>query len=110
MYLCCADFANFFILVTRHTLVWKAILVAVFFLCPVTDISATVAPIGVKFCMMVHIGPGQIFSPFGGGAPEMPKSEIFGLMFDHLTANISKTVHRSAACQLKLNISSTRAF
>jgi len=32
-----------------------------FFLCPVTDISATVAPIGVKFCMMVHIGPSQIY-------------------------------------------------
>jgi len=25
------------------------------FLCPVTDISATVAPIGVKFYMVVHI-------------------------------------------------------
>ena len=40
------------------------ILVAVF-LCPVTDISATVAPIGMKFCMMLHIGLGQIFSPLG---------------------------------------------
>jgi len=29
-----------------------------FFLCLVTYISAMVAPIGVKFCMMVHIGPG----------------------------------------------------
>jgi len=29
-----------------------------FFLCPVTDISATVTPIGVKFFKMVHIGPG----------------------------------------------------
>ena len=25
--------------------------------CPVTDTSATVAPIGVKFCMMVHNVP-----------------------------------------------------
>jgi len=40
-----------------------------FFCYPVTDISATVAPIGVKFCMKVHIGPGQIFSPFGDGTP-----------------------------------------
>jgi len=39
-----------------------------FFLCPVTDISAMVAPIGVKFCATVRIGPGQI-SPFGGGNP-----------------------------------------
>ena len=31
----------------------------VFLLCPVTDISDStmVAPIGVKYCMMVHIGP-----------------------------------------------------
>jgi len=42
---------------------------AVFLLCPVTAISAMVAPIGVKFCMMVRIGPGHIFSPFGGGTP-----------------------------------------
>jgi len=42
---------------------------ALVFLCPVTDISATVALwIGVKFCMMVHIDPGQIVSPFGGSA------------------------------------------
>ena len=34
-----------------------------FFVCPVTDISATVTPIGVKFCIMVHIGPEQVFSP-----------------------------------------------
>jgi len=53
-------------IITRHTLVWKGIiLVAVFFLCPITHISATVAPIGVKFSMMVRIGPGQIFCLFG---------------------------------------------
>ena len=28
-----------------------------------------VAPIGVKFCMMVHIGSGQKVSRFGGGIP-----------------------------------------
>jgi len=58
-------------------------LVAVFFLCPVrpTDISATVAAIGVKLCTMVHIGPEQVFSPFGGGNPGIPKSEILGLNF-----------------------------
>ena len=67
-------------LVTRHTLVWKGILVAVFFLCPITDISVTVAPIGVKclYDMMVYIGPGQIFSPFGSGTPMVPKIQNFG--------------------------------
>ena len=48
------------------------------FLCVsfVTDISAMVAPIGVQFCMMGHICPGSVFFPFGGGAPEISKSEI----------------------------------
>jgi len=62
---------------TRHTLVWKAILIAVFSLCQVTDISATVTPIGVKFCTMVYIGPAHIFSPFGGGAPKRSSNPKF---------------------------------
>ena len=54
---------------TRHTErsgVWKSgpVLVSLCVLCPVTDISATVAPIGVKFRTMIHIGPGQVFSSF----------------------------------------------
>ena len=56
-------------------------MIAVFFLCPVTDISATVTPIGVKFYMAVHIGPGQIFSPFGSGTPEDPQIRNFGAKF-----------------------------
>jgi len=55
-------------IVTRHTLVWKVILVTVFFLCPITDISTTVALIGVKVCVMVHIGPGPVF-PILGAVP-----------------------------------------
>jgi len=38
--------------------------IAKFLFCTVTDISATVTLIDVKFCMMVCIGPGQISSPF----------------------------------------------
>ena len=39
------------------------------------DILAAVAPIGAKFCMMVHIGPGTMFSTLGGGTPKgSPKS------------------------------------
>ena len=34
--------------------------------CPGTDISATVPPIGVNFCMMVQLCPRPVFSPFGG--------------------------------------------
>jgi len=55
-----------------------------FFSLSVTDISATVAPIGVKFCVMVHIGPGHIFFPFGGGIPGILKSEFLGLSFGHI--------------------------
>jgi len=76
----------------------------VFFLCPVTDISATVALIGVKFCTMVHIGLRQVFSPFEGGTPRgAPESEILGLNFGRLIPNISKTVSRNVTCQLKLD-------
>jgi len=48
-------------------------LVAVFFLCPVTDISATVAPIGVKFCMMCTYRSRTDLSPFRSGSTEIPK-------------------------------------
>ena len=68
------------------------------------------APIGVKFCLMVNTGPGQAFSPFGGGVPRVsPTPEILGLNFGRLTANISKTVNRRVTCQLQLNIISTTA-
>jgi len=67
----------------------------------------SLAPICMKLCMMVHIGPGQKVSPFGvGRCPQ----RILGLNFGHLTANISKTVSRSVTCQLELNISSTKPF
>jgi len=55
---------------TRHTLVWQGTKFAVFFLCPVTDISATVALIGVEFCRVVDMGPRQVFSSFWGGTPK----------------------------------------
>jgi len=54
--------------ITRHMLV---------FFCPVTDISATVAPIGVKFCMMVYIGPREIFSPLRAVPPETPNPKFW---------------------------------
>jgi len=31
-----------------------------------TDISATVTPSGVKFCMMIELCPERCFSPIGG--------------------------------------------
>jgi len=71
---------------------------------------ATVAPIGVKFCMMVHIGPGQIFTFWGCISRGTPTSETLGLNFGHLTANISKTVSRGVTMSIELNISSTRTF
>ena len=43
-----------------------------FFLCPVTDISATVAPIGVKFCMMCTYRSRTDLSPFRRVAPRSP--------------------------------------
>jgi len=97
---------------TCRTLVWHGTKFAVFFLCSaVADVSATVAPIGVKFCIMVHIGLGQVFSLLGAVPPGDPKCDILGLNFGHLNTNISKTVSRCVTCQLELNVSwSTRAF
>jgi len=42
--------------------------------------SATVAPIGVQFCMVVYIGPRQINLPFEpeGGIPEKSQNPTFG--------------------------------
>jgi len=34
------------------------------FVCPGTDMSATVRPIGVKFCIMVELHPWRVFSAF----------------------------------------------
>jgi len=60
-----------------------------------------VEPISLKFCMKVHIGPRQIFSPFWGSTPGIPKSEFFGLDFDHFTANRSKTLSRSVYMSIR---------
>ena len=44
----------------------------------VTTIPVAVAPIDEKFCMMIRVRPGCVFSHFGGGAPRgSPKSKIF---------------------------------
>ena len=48
-----------------------------------------------------------LWGRFSQGIPKIP---YFGLIFGHLTLNISKTVSRNVTCQLTLNISSTRAF
>ena len=54
--------------------------------------------------VLIHIGGGQVFSSIGGGAPMgSPKSDILGLNFGHLTANISKMVSRTVKCQLELS-------
>jgi len=80
-----------------------------FFLCIVTDMTAT--PIGDKFCSVEHIGSGQAVSLFGDSTPKVfPKFQILGLNFGHLTTNISKTVSYNVTCQIELNISSTGAF
>jgi len=34
--------------------------------CAATDISATVTPIGVNFCVMAELSSGHVFPPFDG--------------------------------------------
>ena len=40
-----------------------------------------VAPIGMKFCMMIHIGPEQNLPPYWGGTPGVPQIPNFGPKF-----------------------------
>jgi len=75
--------------VTRHTLVWKRILVAVFSLCPV--ISRRRWHRSVWNFARWYISVPDRSSPLLGRYPGIPKSEILGLNFGHLTA-ISKAV------------------
>jgi len=65
-----------------------------------------------NFCMMVHIGPGHNLPSWGRYPQEIPKFQIVGLNFGHLTTNVSKTVGpRSQHCTpIRANISSTGPF
>ena len=72
--------------------------------CVVTDISATVPPIGRKLCVVIELHPGRVFSRFGGvifRALQMrAQKRFFGpfltcQIFSHLTASSSKTVIKS---------------
>ena len=54
-------------------------LFVILFLCTVTDFSVAERARGMKFCMLVGLLPGQVFSPFGeiwtrGGSPSSTRS------------------------------------
>jgi len=91
---CCIHLSKFIIITLHYITHWlydystnaKLVCVlshvkfAVSFFSTRTDTSATVTPISVKFCMMVHIGPGHCFSPLWGSTPKgSPKSKILAL-------------------------------
>ena len=72
-----------------------------------TDISATVRPIGMKVSRMIELRPGNVFFPFlvaislgiTNAGSSWARWAIFGLSdtdFYHFTANVLKTVIRSA--------------
>jgi len=82
-----------------------------YFLCPVTDISATRWHRSAWNFAWWYIPVSDRSSPLLGAVPPgIPWIRNFDINFGHLTANISKTVSRSVTRQLKLNISSTAAF
>ena len=65
-----------------------------------SDISATMAPIGVKFCMMVHISPRQIFSPSGGSTLRGTlKSKIVAICRKYLENGKSQCYMSIRACR-----------
>jgi len=84
-------------IITCHTLVWQDNKFAVFFifLCPVTDISATVAPIGVNFGMMDTYQPGQVFFPFGVVPPRDPPNPKFWAYIFAIWPRISRKKGKS---------------
>ena len=51
------------------------------FFCTLTDILAMVTPIGMKFCNMVHVGPGYTFFLLGAVPPRDSKILNFGPKF-----------------------------
>ena len=62
---------------TRHTLVWQGTKFAVFLTVSGYSYLGNGGTDRREILQMVHIGPGQIFSPFGSGSPrESPKSNI----------------------------------
>ena len=91
-----------FITPPYRTLVWNGILVAAFALSGYRSDRREILHDGT------YRSRTDLLSPSVGGHPRIPKSEILGLKFGHLTSNVSKTVSRSVTRQL--NISSTRAF
>ena len=96
------------IIITRHTLVWQGIL----YVCCFFSLSGYryLGDGGTDRREILHDGTSvsDRSSPLLGAVPQrIPKSEILGLNFGHLTANISK---RQVTYQLELNITSTRHF
>jgi len=51
----CRDVQNRFLTATRKDIKFDVILTLYLSICPGTDISAMVQPIGVKFCMIVEL-------------------------------------------------------
>jgi len=97
------------LVIIRHKSVWKAVLVAVFFLCPVADILATVAPSGVKFCMMVKLSLEKIFSPLEA-VPKGPQIRNFGPSFCPFDREYPGNVKSQRCMSIRANISSRRVF
>jgi len=95
------------IIITRHTLVWQGTICLLFFSLPG---YRYLGDGGTDRREILHDGTSvsDRSSPLLGAVPQrIPKSEILGLNFGHLTANVSK---RQVTYQLELNITSTRHF
>jgi len=74
-----------------------------FFLSPVTDISATVAPIGVILHDGTYRSRTESLPLWDGASREILNCKIFGLSFGQVTADISKAVSCSVTCRRELS-------
>ena len=98
-YLCQGSF-----LVTRHTLAWKGLLVAVFSLSGYRYLGDGGTDRREIFRDGTYRSRTDLLPIWGSTHGGSPKSKIFGLNFGHLTADIPKTVSHSVTCQLELTL------
>ena len=91
---------------TRHAEYWRVFLSA-------TNVPAAMQPTVVKFCMMVELCTGRVFSPFGSGTSNRPppkKKGNFGPIGNPFDREYLKNGKSHITYKLGFNVRSKGAF